>query len=258
MTVATLKVERVVKGNVGGDTVQLAELGGFVGGRVMVIPGSPRYETGKHYLIFLRTNTFGEWMTYGFALGKFEFISDLRGRELLVRRSVDEEIFGLDESDGSLHVEQLRAAPEFVSFVQSRVASEAPAREDYFVKRSEVIFATFPEFQQKVTFVPRASATASDYLFDCGGFPCKWQTPTASFYHCCSAQTGGTNLDGPSGASAAMAAWNSVAGAGIHYTLTGPDPSPSPVPKGLSGGSNGADGKNDILFNNLHGIVTGS
>lgn len=256
VTVATLQVERVVKGNVDGDFVQLAELGGSVDGRVTVIPGSPRYESGKRYLVFLRTNNFGEWMTYGFALGKFEFVSDLRGRELLIRRTADEEIFGLDESDGSLHVEQLRGAPEFVSFVQSRAASDAPARQDYFVKRSEVILAVFPEFQPKAAaFVPRPLATATDYLFDCGGFPCKWSAPSAGLYHCCSAQTGGTNLDGPSGVAAAMAAWNSVSGAGIHYTLTGADPNPNPVPNGLGGAP---DGKNDIIFNNPHGIVTGS
>src|SRR4051812_29679495 len=199
VTVATLRLENVLKGTVEGDIVQLAELGGFVGGRVTFIPGSPRYEPGKRYLVFLRTNNFGEWMTYGFALGKFEFVSDLRGRELLIRRSADEEIFGLDERDGSLHVEELRAAAEFVSFVKSRAASNAPAREDYFVERSEVIFATFPEFQPRATaFVPRTTATATDYMFDCGGFPCKWSSPTASFSYCCSAQTGGTNLDGPS------------------------------------------------------------
>src|SRR4051794_17262404 len=85
VTVATLHVERAIKGDVGGDTVQLAELGGAVAGHVRLIPGSPRYETGARYLVFLRTNNFGEWMTYGFALGKFEFISDVRGHELLIR-----------------------------------------------------------------------------------------------------------------------------------------------------------------------------
>jgi hypothetical protein len=177
----------------------------------------------------------------------------------VIRRSADEEIFGLDESDGSLHVEQLRDAQGFLSFVQNRAASDAPVREDYVVNRLDVIFATFPEFQPRTTaFVPRPWATAADYMFDCGGAPCKWGSPTAQFYYCCSAQTGGTNLDGPSGASAAMAAWNAVAGAGIHYTLTGADPSPSPVPNGLCCGNNAADGKNDIIFNNPHHIVTGS
>src|SRR3954447_749167 len=46
VTVATLQVERVIKGNVGGNTVQLAELGGAVAGHARLVPGSPRYETG--------------------------------------------------------------------------------------------------------------------------------------------------------------------------------------------------------------------
>jgi hypothetical protein len=253
VTVATLQVERVLKGSVGGETVQLVELGGAVGNRVTLIPGSPRYDDGKRYLVFLRTNNLGEWVTYGFALGKFEFISDLHGRELLTRGGTDEDIFGLDESDGSLHVELLRGGPEFLSFVASRVDSEAPARESYFVRRSEVVFAKFPEFAPHATaFVPHALTTRPDYMLDCGGSPCRWPNPTAPFYHCCNAQTGGTGLDGPSASSAAMAAWNSVSGAGIHYTLTGADPNPNPVPHGLDGTP---DSKNDIIFNDRHGVV---
>jgi hypothetical protein len=252
VTVATLQVERVLKGSV-GESVQLVELGGAVGERATLIPGSPRYEDGKRYLVFLRTNNLGEWMTYGFGLGKFEFTSDLRGRELLTRGSTDEEIFGLDENDGALHVEMLRGGPEFLSFVETRSRSEAPASETYFVNQSDVVFATFPEFKPRDTrFVPIAQSTRPDYLLS-GNF--RWQSPSASFFHCCNAQTGGTGLDGPSASSAAMAAWNSVSGAGISYSLTGQDPSSPTVPNGLSGGP---DGKNDIIFNDRHGIVGGA
>src|ERR1700686_1712920 len=45
VTVATLRVERILKGSV-GESVQLVELGGSVGNRVTFIPGSPRYEDG--------------------------------------------------------------------------------------------------------------------------------------------------------------------------------------------------------------------
>ena len=249
VTVATLQVEQVLKGSIGGETVQLVELGGAVGNRVTLIPGSPRYDDGKRYLVFLRTNNLGEWVTYGFALGKFEFISDLRGRELLTRGANDEEIYGLDESDGSLHVERLRGGPEFVTFVAARVESDAPARESYFVNRSDVVFATFPEFVPRASaFVPHTLATRPDYLLSCGSFPCRWQSPAASFVHCCSAQLGGTGLDGPSASSAAMGSWNS-AGAGISYSLTGQDLSAN---HGFQ-----SDGKKGILFNDPNNEVSG-
>ncbi|HEX9459992.1 MAG TPA: hypothetical protein VGA84_12645 [Thermoanaerobaculia bacterium] len=247
VTVAALQVERVLKGSV-GQTVQLVELGGAIGGRVKLIPGSPRYENGKRYLVFLRTNSLGEWMTYGFALGKFEFISDLKDRELVTRGGSDEQIFGLDEADGSLHVEHLRGAPAFLSFVQSRVASDSPASEDYFVSQTDVIFASFPEFQPHTnTLIPRIETTRPDYMLDCGGAPCRWPSPTASFVHCCSAQTGGTGLNGPSGAASAMAAWN-AAGAGVGYSLTGQD-------LGATAGLSGPDSRNGILFNDPQNMI---
>jgi hypothetical protein len=252
VTVATLRVERVLKGSV-ADSVQLVELGGAVDGRITFIPGSPRYEDGQRYLVFLRTNPAGEWSTFGFGLGKFEFVSDLHGRELVTRGGVDDKIFGLDESDGSLHVEQLRAAPEFLSFVVNRIAAEGPASETYFVNPSDVVFATFPEFRPHASaFIPHAESTRPDYLL-AGNF--RWQTPSASFFHCCNAQTGGTSLDGPSASSAAMSVWNGVSGAGVSYSLTGLDPASPAVPNGLGGGP---DGKNDIIFNDRHGIIGGS
>jgi hypothetical protein len=251
VTVATLQVERVLKGSV-GEKVQLVELGGAIGNRVTMIPGSPRYEDGKRYLVFLRTNSLGEWMTYGFALGKFEFISDQQNRGFLTRGDSNERIFGLDEADGSLHAERLRVAPEFLSFVESRVASEAPAREDYFVDQSDVIVTPVPEFRPRASaFVPHTESTRPDYMLDCGGgVPCRWQSPSAAFVHCCSAQTGGTGLDGPSGSSAGMSAWN-AAGAGVSYSLTGQDLS-------ATGGLSHSDGKNGILFNDPDNIIGNS
>jgi hypothetical protein len=240
VTVATLHVDRVLKGSP-GESIQLVELGGSVGNRITFVPGAPRYEDAKRYLIFLRTNNAGEWMTFGFGLGKFEFTSDLRGRELLARGDPEERIFGLNESDGSLHVEKLRGGPEFLSFIESRINSEAPARETYFVDPADVVLATFPEFRPRAErFIPIAQSTRPSYLL-AGNY--RWQSPSAAFLHCCNAQTGGTGLDGPSAFSAAMSAWNGVSGAGIHYTLTGPEPNQAQVPNGL--------------INDRHGLIGG-
>jgi len=252
VTVATLRVDRLLKGSL-AESVQLVELGGTVGDRTTLVPGAPRYEDGKRYLVFLHTNNAGEWMTFGFGLGKFEFVSDLRGRELLTRGEPEERIFGLDEADGSPHVEKLRGGPEFLSFVESRISSEAPARETYFVNPSDVVLATFPEFRPRAErFIPKAQSTRPSYLL-AGNY--RWPSPSAPFLHCCNAQTGGTGLDGPSASSSAMAVWNSVSGAGINYTLTGPEANQNQVPNGLSNA--GSDGKNDIIFNDRHGIVGG-
>lgn len=247
VTVATMQVDRVLKGSITGETVHVTEMGGVIGQRATLIPGSPRYETGKRYLVFLRTNKFAEWTTYGFGLGKFEFISDLEGRELLTRGSVNDELFGFEEKDWSPHVERLRGADEFVNFVRTLANGDTPAREGYVIDRSSVVLTTFPEFLPKADrFVPIAEATRADYLL-AGNF--RWQSPAATFVYCCG-PTFEPGFDGPGDSSSAMANWN-AAGAGISYTLGSID---NTANKGFTS----SDCKNAILFNDPNNEITGA
>ncbi len=248
VTVATLQVEKVLKGSVDGESVQLVEMGGTVGERMTFIPGSPRYESGKRYLVFLRTNRFGEKTTYGFGLGKFEFITDLHGHELLVRGGTDDEMFGFNESDSSQHVEPLRDAGEFLGFVRTVVEGDAPAREDYVVARSAVVFAKFPEFVPRTTrFVPIPLATRPDYL-SAGNF--RWQSPVAGFVYCCTPTLQPNFPNAVSDASSAMANWNGQ-GVGVNYTLGSAD---NTANKGFTT----YDCKNTILFNDPNHEITGA
>jgi hypothetical protein len=252
VTVATFDVERTIKGPL-ASSVQLVELGGTVGDRSTFIPGSPRYEAGKRYLVFLRTNQHGEWMTYGFGLGRFAIIADLRGRELVTRGGTDDEIFGLDEIGGSVHVERLRDAAVFLSFVAVRAGAGGPANDSYFVEPQDVLFGSFPEFKPRASaFVPRTLAIRPDYLSP-GNY--RWPSgAVASFKYCCGTQHGGTGLNGPSEASAAMSAWNG-AGAGISYSLGGVDTRPVAQQEGLSKSDGVGDGVNDILMNDPHHLI---
>lgn len=246
VTVATLQVDRVIKGNVTGNSVELVEMGGAVGDRVMIIPGSPRYEPGTRYLVFLRTNQFGERVTYGFGLGKFEFTSDIAGRTLL-SRGTEKEIFGFEESDWSAHVERLRAATEFINFVETVTKSDGPARMDYFLDRSSVVLRTFPEFLPRATaFTPIAESTRPDYML-AGNY--RWQTPTATFVYCCSPNFE-PGFNGPTDVSSAMGNWNG-AGAGVNYSLGAVDDTAN---KGFTA----SDCKNAILFNDPNNEITGA
>ncbi len=66
VTVAEMQIEGVLKGTISDDSVRLVEPGGMMSERAMLIPGSPRYESGKRYLIFLRMLANGDWTTYVF------------------------------------------------------------------------------------------------------------------------------------------------------------------------------------------------
>jgi hypothetical protein len=216
VTVASFDVERTVKGSI-GDHVNVVEPGGAVGDLSISIPGSPRFENGERYLVFLIHNNRGDWATYGFALGRFAFVDDLHGRTIVTRGDVDEGLFGFDEGSWAPHVERLRGGPEFLNFVEAVSQTDsAIARSDYFLDRSQVIFASFPEFRPRSTaFVPRSLATRPDYLFS-GNY--RWNGPTVTFDYCCASKGLQPGLDGPGAVSAGTGNWTG-AGANIHYTV---------------------------------------
>ncbi len=182
VTIATMALEEVLKGELGGRaTIDLIEPGGIAGDRATLITGSPRYEAGKHYLVFLRRTADG-WATYGFGLGKFEYVNQSFDQPILVRGGVAETIFGWDEVSGGPHKERLRLASAFETFVRTTASAPgAPARSGYFVHAEDTEPLSTP-------LVPRSDVSVP------GG------------------------LDGTGAITAGTTNWNS-AGAGVHYGL---------------------------------------
>jgi hypothetical protein len=185
VTIATLALDEVLKGELSSQrTIDLVEPGGVVGNRVTFISGSPRYTAGKQYLAFLRHTPDG-WATYGFGLGQFEYTTDLFGHQVLTR-GIGEAISGWDEIGNASHVERLRDAITFETFVKTVAASSGgPARSDYFLH---------PAATAASTYLPRPSASVP------GG------------------------LDGVSAISAATSNWTG-AGAGVSYGVGSANPS---------------------------------
>src|SRR5260221_1460401 len=183
VTVATLTVDEVVKGGLnGGQPLRLVEMGGTVGQASMFIPGSPRYTSGRRYLVFLRLDYDGNWATWGFGLGQFLYEDDL-----LTRAGRGDTLFGVDEADWSPHVERARDAGAFLSFVRLVAADDlTPASEEYF---------------------------ASPFT---GGFHLPSIAKPANFVRVPTVSVG--SLDGLAAMSAATGNWTS-AGAGVHYSV---------------------------------------
>jgi hypothetical protein len=250
ITASELAIDDVLKGNVSaGDTIRLVEPGGIMSERATLFPGSPSFEVGKRYLLFLRAND-DEWTIYGLQLGQFEFTTDLLGRELITRIG-SESIFGLDETDGSLYTDHYRNAAEFLAFIRTTSqGGAAPAREDYFVDKSDVLLGTFPEFWARATLVPVSNFTRQSYLTFNNA---RWENGgSAPFGYCCPGgyptMIGSNPIDAPGAASTAVNNWN-VAGTSIHYTMGGETP-------GKTGGFT-PDFANTILFNDPNNFLPG-
>lgn len=242
VTVAQMEVESVLKGAV-GKSIQLVEPGGILSERATIIPGSPRYEAGKRYLVFLRKTNDGEWATYGFQLGQFELGTDLRGRALAVRGG-GESLFGLNEADGSLYTDRYRSLPEFLDSIGNPSATPS-----YFIDRTDVLVGMFPERARPTAFVPAPEATRPDYLMTNNY---RWQNGgTASFGYCCPGNYptafGSNSINASGAAGSAVTNWN-VSGTSVHYSLAGENTS-------ATHGFTAFDGINGILFNDPHNEV---
>jgi hypothetical protein len=240
VTVAQLEVESVLKGSI-GNSIRLVEPGGILSERASFIPGSPRYEAGKRYLVFLRKTADGDWATWGFQLGQFELGTDLRGRELAVHPG-GESMFGLNESDGSLYTDRYRSLPEFVDSIRSG------AQTNYFVDRSDILLGTFPERARPTAFVPAPNSTRPDYL-SAGNY--RWQNgATATWAYCCPGNYptafGSNSINASGAATSASQNWNVAA----HYTMGGENTS-------ATHGFKSSDNINAILFNDPNNEVPG-
>jgi hypothetical protein len=243
VTVATLAIDEVLKGNVSESSIELFEPGGVLAEKATMIPGAPRYAPGEQYLVFLRRNSDGDWATFGFGLGKFQFMHDLSGRDLVSRGSAEDEVFGYDEGTEALHVEYLRDASAFLRYVRTVNANaDVPARADYFVDRGQVVLLSFPQFQPKPASFG-VLATRPDYL-STGNF--RWPNPTATWVYCCVSKGLQPSFDGPGAVSAGVSNWSSAVSA-IHYTAGGNDESATGGLAGVGRGS--SDGRNGVLFN---------
>ena len=208
-TVYQLRVDEVLKGSLQpGATIDVTSPSGCLGTRCVDYPGTPRYPSGTRALIFLEADAQGRWSTWSQALGKFDFVKDLHGKKLLIRGGTEGEIFGWDVV-GHAHMEPLRDEQQFLAYVRA-VARDGAADVKYIVPADAVRFA-----QRVGANANSQGFHASNYLFNQGRWKCIFDQPAGSMAGC-----GGNGsvtytlfgtaagVNGPSAASAGMAAWN--------------------------------------------------
>jgi len=246
-TVTPFSIEEVVKGSLDGQTVDVIEPGGVFESRATVIPGMPRFEDGKRYLLFLIQAADG-WHVRDLALGKFSFATDADGRNILVRD--EEEIAGWDP-DGSVHLEPHRASPLFLAYLRKAALGQVPVR-DYPVPKDPVVppnrrlTALSSVAPLSASLVPAVTATfsATSYTFVLSGsLGGRWNVfPSPVTFFSVGTEPGAPN-GGADAINAAFAAWNNDPSSNVNYVYGGQD-----VTGTHNGGVNGSDGKNTIAF----------
>jgi hypothetical protein len=225
-TDSRLGIERVIKGDAGETTVVVSQLGGFVNGHGIAIPGSAQYAEGTRVLAFLRLQSDGTYVTSFMALGKYDFVRARDGRELLVRHA-----HGIEAGTGE--PADARAAAEFID----ALASGAPEALESGEKISPASLADL---------IPQPDA-ASDYVMHVPpspNRPVRWPHTAVEFV--LSGTHGSANVLAAS--DNALAAWTNDALSSINISRSSVTGTRNPDEPIDSNGHVFLDGVNDIVF----------
>jgi hypothetical protein len=256
VTEVVFEVEEVIKGDLPAE-VRILEEGGVVGNRATIVSGAPEFFPSERALVFLEKRG-ASWRTHAMLLGKFSFVNGEHGT-LLVRRALQEEVFGWD-AYGNPHREPLRAAAPFLRWLRARAAGQEPPV-DYIIDRvpppspaervpgspdhsgGQPEDGPLEEGARSDAVAPASHVPPSAYtmgtarwkLFDQGG--------TAT-YRITGSQPG---YNSTAVAQGALAAWTNDPGSNVRLALGSG-----------SGGAFVQDGQNSIVYNSSSDVPAGA
>jgi hypothetical protein len=234
-TVTTLSIEEVIKGDLLGDNLDVIEPGGEFEREWVMIPGVPRFRDGDRYLLFL-TRADGRWHVLDLELGKFNFKTDVLGREVVLRDEAS-----LEYPRDTTHAAEHRHADRFVQFLRS-MAKGGPARSDYYVSAEPLMADNIHNAPHGLHLVLNATFTATSYTFVfSGNLGGRWNVfPTAVNFYNVGTEPGAPG-NGITAINAAIAAWNNDPNSNVNYAYAGSDST-------HTAGISGSDGLNTIAF----------
>ena len=237
-TVTPLMVEETIAGDAVG-VVNAVEPGGQFGNHFMVIPGAPRFETGKRMLLFLNRLDHDRWVVTELVLGKFTFEPGAGGARLLVRDAT--EIAGWD-GDLKPHRERQRLAEPFVEFVRAE-AHGVPRPVDYFTDIAPL------RMQVKSTGVLTPSPTIAPFtatsytMLISGSRGSRWNVfPNSVSWFSGTTTEPGAPGGGTTAIQTAMTSWDNDCGSNVNYAYAGTDDGSH------AQGLHAIDGRNTVLF----------
>lgn len=239
VTETRIEVARAVKGEAAG-TITVRETGGIVGDRITKIFGTPEFAAGERVLLFLEPSPRGGYRTIDLYVGKFSEAKTVDGRRLWLRNDTSGDVTLLDADLRPLAAKNIqRDAAGFETFLESRVAGR-PGIKNYGIENPVLAREARPRLQSDFTMISDPSIYR--WFRFASGQAATWVS---------SGTQPGYSDGGVSELKTAMSTWTGYASAKILYTYTGSRTGPM-------GGLSGANGANEVLFNDPLNEITGT
>jgi hypothetical protein len=233
----TVRVERLLKGDLSGSTVVVRVLGGRgAQGRSLKIFGAPAFAAGERAILFLEPDPGPTYHLKHFLQGAFHQIGS--GTGTLAVRNLQQANEMKMTASGPQLVEGEADGPRdfgaFAQWIERRAAGGRPTA-SYLRNPDE---SGVRSILEKYTLFTSGGSPMRWFAFD-GGGSVSWRTHS----------TGQSGLadGGVSEATNGMASWNTDGATPISYTYSGTT--------GATGGFAGSDGVNTILWNDPNGEV---
>jgi len=246
-TETIVRLSGVLKGNVGGETVTVREVGGVIGERITKIFGAPEYHAGESVLLFLTPTPRGDYQTVDLYVGKMTGEKTMSGTPLWVRHDETGDVALVDADFRPIHARNVqRQAASFERFVADRVAGRK-AQSNYGIENPVLAPRAAPHDARNGLAVSDNFTLISEptiyrwFTFESGGSARWYSYGTQPGY------SGG----GTSEVQTAMSAWDNYSAAKINYVYSG-------AGSGAMGGLNAPNGTNEVLFNDPLSEIAGS
>jgi len=223
-TVYQIAIDESLKGPISDSMIDVVEPGGRFGNSWLVVGGSPVYEVGLRFLVFVDRRPDGEWTTRDLTLGRFRFEADDQGTSYVARDT--EAIHGWSD-DGSAHTERLRLADDFVKYIRARVAGKW-IEADYFAEP----VGNRPLSSGTIASEPSPERLSGrDFVFELAEKPARRQNPS-SIWRIAGAIDG---LDLRAAVATGISAWVDDSESDVRFAIEG-----TPA-QGIDWGDDGED-----------------